>query len=431
MREFTSQGAVDWIQGERYKGLKNGLENTRALLAALGHPEERFRSVHIAGTNGKGSTAALVERALRQAGYRTGLYTSPYLCRYQERIRVNGVPIDDGALVRITGRLAEIAGELTGRGIYPTTFELGTALCFEYFREAGVEAAVIEVGLGGRFDSTNVITPEVSLLAAIGLDHMKTLGDTLSQIAGEKAGIIKPGVPAAAQAQGDEVLDVFRAACRERGSALYVAPEPEVLEITARGSRFALELPFLGRGEYEIRLPGRHQLKNASLALYGLDLLHARGFDRLTADNLRAGLAAARWPGRLEWLDGILLDGAHNPQGAQSLRDYLDEHFPDAPVTLLTGMMADKQIRECAAILAPCAQRVVATQVAYERAAPATAVGEIFAGFGVKTEVEPDLARALELARAHTEPDGVTVCAGSLYLVGDVRNLLVDDNGCI
>ena len=431
MQEFTAQQAIDWIQGERYKGLKNGLENTRALLDALGHPERSFRAVHIAGTNGKGSTAALTERALRAAGYRTGLYTSPYLCRYQERIRVDGAPIADEALVRITTRLREIAGELTQKGVYPTTFELGTALCFEYFREQGVEVAVVEVGLGGRLDSTNVILPEVSLLAAIGLDHMKTLGDTLPAIAGEKAGIIKSGVPAAAQAQGEEVLDVFRAACTERGSAFYVAPEPEALSVTARGSRFALTLPFLGRGEYEICLPGRHQLKNAALALYGLDILRARGFDRLTAENIRAGLLAARWPGRLEWLDGMLLDGAHNPQGAQSLRDYLDEHFPDAPVTLLTGMMADKQIRECAKILAPRAARVIATEVAYERAAPAAAVGAIFSELGAAVEVEPDLARALALARARTVDDGITVCAGSLYLVGDVRNLLTDDNGCI
>ena len=431
MQDFTARQAIDWIQGERYKGLKNGLENTRALLEALGHPERAFRSVHIAGTNGKGSTAAFVERALREAGYRTGLYTSPYLCRYQERIRVDGAPIDDEALVRITARLQEIARELTGRGVYPTTFELGTALCFEYFRETGVEVAVVEVGLGGRLDSTNVILPEVSLLAAIGLDHMKTLGDTLPVIAGEKAGIIKPGIPAAAQPQGDEVLDVFHAACAARGASLTVAPEPKEVEETAWGSSFALDLPRLGRQRYAIALPGRHQLKNAALALTGLDLLMGRGFDRLTSERVRAGLAAARWPGRLEWIGGLLLDGAHNPQGAQSLRDFLDAHFPDAPIVLLTGMMADKQIAQCAEILAPRASRVIATEVTYERAAPAATVGAIFAELGATVEVEPDLARALELARTRTAADGITVCAGSLYLVGDVRNLLTDDNGCI
>ena len=431
MHEFTPQGAIDWIQGARYKGQKNGLENTRALLEALGHPEGSFRAVHIAGTNGKGSTAAMVERVLREAGYRTGLYTSPYLCRYQERIRVNGVPIENEALVRITERLAGIAEALVARDILPTTFELGTALCFEYFREAGVEVAVVEVGLGGRFDSTNVILPEVSLLAAIGFDHMKTLGGTLPKIAWEKAGIIKPGVPAVAQDQTDEVLNVFRDVCAERNSPFSVAPEPVALRETAQGSAFALELPNLGAGTYEIRLPGRHQLKNAALALYGLDALAGRGFERLNADVLRSGLAAARWPGRLEWLDGMLLDGAHNPQGAEALRDYLNAYFPDTPVTLLTGMMADKQIEACAAILAPRARLVVATEVAYERAAPARDVAEIFARFGGETLAEPSLSAALELARARTPEDGILVCAGSLYLVGDVRNLLCSDNGCI
>ncbi len=432
MHTFTLEGAVDWIQGARYKGLKNGLENTRELLKALGNPETSFRCVHIAGTNGKGSTASMVERVLREAGYRTGLYTSPYLCRYHERIRVDGVPIADEALVRIIGRLADISDELTARGVFPTTFELGTALCFEYFREMKIDVAVVEVGLGGRLDSTNVIVPDVSLLAAIGLDHTKVLGETIAEIAGEKAGIIKEGVPSVAQAQDDEILDVFRRTAAEKNSALQIAPSPEALEQTAYASRFALDLPGLGKAEYQINLPGQHQLKNASLALHGLNALRMRGFDRITQETMREGLKKAQWPGRIEWVEGVLLDGAHNPQGAESLKEYLQAHFKDVHITLLTGMMQDKQIEGCAEILAPLADLVVATQVDYERAAQAQDVAEIFARHGAKATLsEPSLPRALDLAREKTPEGGVTVCAGSLYVAGDIRNLLKRDNGCL
>lgn len=432
MHTFTLEGAIDWIQGARYKGQKNGLENTRELLRALGNPEKSFRCVHIAGTNGKGSTASMVERVLRESGYRTGLYTSPYLCRYQERVRTDGVPIEDEALMRIVSRLADISDELTARGVFPTTFELGTALCFEYFREKGVEVAVVEVGLGGRLDSTNVIVPEVSLLAAIGLDHTKVLGDTITEIAGEKAGIIKEGVPVVAQTQDAEILNVFRRVAAEKNSSLEIARYPEVLEQTAYMSLFAMELEGLGRSEYQINLPGQHQLKNASLALNGLNVLRGRGLDKITQETMCEGLKKAQWPGRIEWVDGVLLDGAHNPQGAQSLKEYLDAHFRGTHITLLTGMMQDKQIEDCAKILAPLADLVVATQVDYERAAQAQDVADIFARYGAKaTMSESSLPHALELAREKTPADGITVCAGSLYVAGDVRNLLKCDNGCL
>ena len=340
---MNANEAIQWIHSRRYTGHKNGLENTRALLAALGNPERGFLSLHIAGTNGKGSTAAMCAACLQKSGYVTGLYTSPYLENYRERIRVNGRCIPEAALLRGVREIMAACAALERAGVSPTTFEIGTALAFWHFREAGVQAAVVECGLGGRLDCTNVITPAVSMIAAIGMDHMTQLGDTIEDIAREKAGIIKPGVPAVVMRQGEEIMDVFR-----KKGAIIVAEEPEPLEITPYGSRF--RLPF---GEFAIRLPGRHQMRNASLALYGL---RASG---LALKSLEAGLREAEWPGRLEWLGDTLLDGAHNPQGARTLREYLEEHFPGAGMTLITGMMRDKQVEACASILAPFFPRVV------------------------------------------------------------------------
>lgn len=394
--------AIRWIHSRRYTGHKNGLENTRALLAALGNPERGFLSLHIAGTNGKGSTAAMCDSCLRHSGYATGLYTSPYLENYRERIRVNGMCIPETALVRGTREIMAACAALEKNGVSPTTFEIGTALAFWYFREAGVQVAVVECGLGGRLDCTNVLMPAVSMIAAIGMDHMAQLGNSLAAIAREKAGIIKPGVPAVVMRQSEEILGIFR----EKGE-ITVAEPPEPIEITPYGSRF--RLPF---GEFSIRLPGRHQMLNASLALYGL---RASG---LVLKNLEAGLRAAEWPGRLEWLGEALLDGAHNPQGARTLRDYLAEHFPGADMTLITGMMRDKQIDACAAILAPVFPRVIATSVDEPRAAEPERVAAAYAAHGCAVETASSVEEALRMA------GGRCVVAGSLYLVGAARALL-------
>lgn len=406
-----ANAAIEWIHGARYKGQKNGLENTRALLEALGNPQRRFRCVHIAGTNGKGSTAAFTERALREAGYKTGLYTSPYLIRYNERVQVCGVPISDDELVEIMELIAAKVDILLEKAIFPTTFELGTALAFEYFTRKGVDVAVVEVGLGGRFDSTNVIIPAVSLIAAIGLDHVKVLGDTVEQIAFEKAGIIKPGVPVAVQTQSENILNVFRTAAAERGCELTIAQAPESISETAYGARFTLD-----GDEYEIGLCGRHQLLNASLAVSGLKKLG------VATEAIKRGLALAKWPCRLEWVNGALIDGAHNPQGAQALRAYLEAHFPGESVTLVTGMMHDKQMDEVARILAPVCKRVIATAVSNEpRAALPQELQALYAALGVKTITVPEITAAADMA---LKLDGIKVFAGSLYIAGAVREYL-------
>ncbi len=407
--------AIDWIHGARYKGQKNGLENTRALLKELGDPQQHFKCVHIAGTNGKGSTAAFTERILREAGYTTGMYTSPYLIRYNERVQVCGVPIADDELVDIMNLISEKAELLVKREIYPTTFEIGTALAFEYFARRGVDYAVVEVGVGGRFDSTNVITPAVSMIAAIGLDHVKVLGDTVEQIAFEKAGIIKPGIPAVVQHQAENILDVFRKASAERGCRLAVSPMPEYAGGDAYGSDFVLD-----GEEYHIKLCGRHQLLNASLAVYAMREI---GIDE---KYIKLGLAKAKWPCRLEWVNGMLIDGAHNPQGAYALRDYIEKWFAGEKIVLVTGMMHDKQTEEVARILAPLCSLVIATAVDNEpRAALPGDLSALYSSLGANTVAVEGMNNAIETA---IRTEGLKVFAGSLYIAGAVREYLAGQN---
>ncbi|MBR3502699.1 MAG: bifunctional folylpolyglutamate synthase/dihydrofolate synthase [Clostridia bacterium] len=421
--------AVAWIDGLRYASEKNGLENMRALCAALGDPQDRLRCVHVAGTNGKGSTCALLERMLRACGLKTGLYTSPYLMRYNERMRVNGEPIGDGALAALAQRVRERAEALAEAGVRPTWFELGTALAFLWFAEEKVDVAVIEVGLGGRLDATNVITPEICLLGPIGLEHTKQLGDTLEQIAFEKAGIIKPGVPAAVQRQQtDSVRQVFRRVAWEKGAPLTdLAETPmENLSCHARGAEFDF------RGHHaRIALAGRHQADNACLALAGLDLLRQKGW---ALDEARAmdGLSRAVWPARLEWVDdGTLIDGAHNAHGARALADYAREFLAGRRVVCLAGMMKDKDTDACAALFASIADAAVATQIDYQRALPCEDLAAQLADHGLPCEAVPDEKTALGRARELAGENGVVLICGSLYLAGDMRLLLNDDGGRI
>lgn len=407
----NANDAIDWIHGARYKGLKNGLENTRALLKALGDPQNKFRCVHIAGTNGKGSTAAFTERILREAGYTTGMYTSPYLIKYNERVQVCGVPIADDELVDVMNLISEKVEELLKQEIYPTTFELGTALAFEYFARKGVDYAVVEVGLGGRFDSTNVITPEISLIAAIGLDHTKVLGDTVEQIAFEKAGIIKPGIPAVVQTQAENILDVFKKAADERGCVLDIARTPVIIEKNAHGSRFNLD-----GFEYETGMCGEYQMLNASLAINGMKRLG------IAEEAIVRGVKNAKWPCRLEWVKGALIDGAHNPQGAQALRNYLTTFFSGEKITLVTGMMHDKSMQEVAEILAPVCAEIITTAVENEpRAALPDELCAVYTQLGANARPVEGVANAIEDAM---KQDGIKVFAGSLYIAGAVREYL-------
>lgn len=411
---MIAKEVIDAIQNRRYTGEKRGLENTRQLLDALHSPEASFISLHVAGTNGKGSVCAFLERILREAGYKTGLYTSPYLYCYNERMRVNGVPISDEQLASAGTDVLSISDARA------TVFELGTALAFEHFRREGVEIAVVEVGLGGRFDSTNVITPAVCGIAAIGLDHVKLLGGTLAEIAGEKAGIIKPNVPVCVMRQADEVMSVFERVARENNAELIVSNVPDSAEFTAHSCEF-----FRNGVNYRINLAGRHQLSNACLALDVLDALEQTGVNIPTEATV-SGLEKTMWACRLEWRGDVLIDGAHNPQGARALADYIDEFLPDKRLALVTGMMNDKQIDECARILAPRFDAVVTTAVNEPRAATPAEMARMYASADADVICAETPEKALDIAR---ELGDIVVIAGSLYLAGELLEALERDEG--
>lgn len=403
---MTYDEALAFIHGAYGLGEKRGLENMHRLLALLDNPHKKFRAVHVAGTNGKGSVCAFLQAALRCGGYRTGLYTSPFLQRYNERMRIDGVPIADDMLADITTRVARAVTALRAEDVRPTEFEIGTAVAFTYFAQAGIDIAVIEAGLGGRIDPTNVLTPLVSAIAAIGLDHMRVLGDTLEAIAGEKAGIIKPGVPLVLSSQNPTgVRSVVKARC-EAQSAPYILSKP------AGGLRLAL--------------PGAHQVDNAGVAVAVLRQLREMGFSGLTDTAIEEGLRRAQWPGRLEWQAGappFLLDGAHNEQGAVALATYVAS-LPPRRTVLLCGIMRDKQWMPMVKALSSVADAVITVAPDNHRALPAPQLAGAFRKLGIRAKAAGSVAEAIDRAKAEASAEGQVVVAGSLYLVGEARTAL-------
>lgn len=420
---MTAEEAKQYLLYGPWPGHPHSLAPIRALMAALGDPQNALRCVHIAGTNGKGSASAMLERVLRAAGYKTGLFTSPHLQDFSERIRVDGVPVSDAALTAAAERVKDAAGRID----QPlTAFDAMTAAAFLVFAAAGCSAVVLEVGLGGAYDATNVIpAPDCALIMNIGLDHTAVLGDTVEQIAAEKAGIIKPGGAVALyQPESEAVEDRIAARCREAGASLRVADfdELETLSDSREGQVFRycdgppLTLPLLGD----------HQQRNAAVVLEAVEVLRERGWD-INDDAVETGLAATVWPGRLE-LAGrapfFVLDGGHNPQCAEALSANWDYYFPGGRKVLLLGMMADKDAAGFLAPLAPLADAVVCTAVESERALAPAALGALLEPYHKPVLLCPDLRDAVETAKRSASPEGSVLACGSLYLAGALRTLL-------
>ena len=426
---LNADAAIAWIHGEgnaRKPSQKSGLHNIRVLMRRLGDPQNSLRMIHVAGTNGKGSVCAYTERCLREAGYHTGLYTSPYLCRYNERIKYDGISIPDEDLIRLSGRVKRETDALAEKGIYATTFEIGTALAFLYFAEKHVDCAVIEAGIGGRLDSTNIIMPCLSVICSISRDHTSILGDTLTSIAYEKAGIIKDGIPCAVYPIKEEAISVIRTCARLRGSWLLETGSipTNIQREDMRGSCAEYTLEGFGTITAKIPLVGAHQIRNARLALGGLSLIR-HIFPKLDKAAMERGIAATKWPGRLEWTDEqTLIDGAHNPEGASSLAAYINTFLGGRKRILVTGMMKDKQVDVCADILAQTFDNVIATRVDYPRAAGTGDIAALYAKHGCTCLEVPSISKAIERARALMGRDGVTVIAGSLYVAGEARLML-------
>ena len=347
---MTIEQAMELIHGVEWRGSRPGLSRVRELLHRLGDPQDGLQFVHIAGTNGKGSTAAMLASILRAAGYTTGLFTSPYLERFAERMQVNGAPVPDAEFAAVCQTLQPCIAAMDDP---PTEFELVTAAAMLWFRRRGCDVVVLEVGLGGRLDATNVISaPACAVITNIGLDHTEILGGTLAQIAREKAGILKPGTCAVSYPQAQEVRSVLREICAQRGIPLTEVDVSAIVPLTdsVDGQTFTY------RGaEYALPLLGAHQLRNAAVALETVAALRARGW-RIPDATVHAGLAQVRWPARFELLrraPWFVLDGGHNPQCAQTVADNLARYFPGRRITLLVGVLADKDYPAMFAALAP------------------------------------------------------------------------------
>jgi len=435
---WTAEQAVGYIHSARNNRGKNGLSNIVRLCELLGNPERGLRAVHVAGTNGKGSVCACLDAILRAAGYSVGLYTSPYLQRYAERVRINGTPISDAAFLSAFYPVYEATERLRAEGIWPTFFEIGTALAFTAFAQAGVNLCVVEVGLGGRLDPTNVLMPLVCAVTAIALDHQAQLGDTLTAIAGEKAGIIKPRVPVVTAAQASPDIDaVFAARAAQSGSPwhplsgcemmpLYPDDSPPERSPLALGVQHAV---FSCGGWHiprvRLRLLGAHQLRNAALALAVIARLRESGLN-IPDEAALHGLEIVRWPGRLEYAPGrpgILLDGAHNAQALRALADFVREPnaVPDYPHVLLCGAMAEHVSTQSVDTMAELAPLAITVAPVDRRAMPSGELATMLAERGAQVESHTDIHTALAKARSYATPSGTVITTGSLYLVGEVR----------
>lgn len=430
-RDKAYEQALSFIHSLHRFGMRPGLERITELLDRLGNPHRSLRVVHVTGTNGKGSTTAIIASVLQAAGLRTGMYISPYLEEFAERIRIDGANIPKGDLVNLLGEVRQALSAMTAAGFeHPTEFEVVTAIGFLHFARQQVDVLALEVGLGGRYDATNVVErPLVSVITNVGLDHMNVLGDTVEEIARDKAGICKPGVPCVTAASRSGALAEIEKTCLAVGAPLIVVGREvtvEIIQAGPTGLRLEVRTPKQRYPDLEIGLAGKHQALNAATALAACELLAERG---LPVDEaaIRRGLRTARWPGRLELFPGnppVLIDGAHNADGAQVLADALRTLYEHRRLILVLGILADKEVERVLKTLVPLADLVIATTPDSPRALPpAELVGKVEA-LGRPCRPVSDPGAALKAALAEAGPGDLVCVAGSLYLVGRVRTLL-------
>jgi dihydrofolate synthase / folylpolyglutamate synthase len=413
-------------------GVKLGLESITAIVEALGRPDRSFTSVHVAGTNGKGSVTAMVDAALRAAGHRSARYTSPHLVRLAERFAIDGAPVSDADLAETVDRLRVLIEDLMARGrldVHPTFFEATTAAAFELFRRAEVDVAVFEVGLGGRLDATNVLEPAVTAITSIGLDHQQHLGSTLQEIAAEKAGIAKPGVPLVTGVLESSAAAAIARIAAERGASIVAAADGTTVEPVAAsstGSRFRLRTPRRDYGEVELALAGEYQVGNALVAVRVLEELDSRRVE-VSEAAVRRGLAEVRWPGRLDLRrlpDGreVLLDAAHNQDGARALAAYLHGRRWGR-IPLVFAAMRDKDAAAMLGALAPAISVAILTRASHPRSSEPSALQAVARAVApeLNTSVE---ARPFDALHAAWRAGPRIVVAGSIFLLGDVIPLL-------
>lgn len=423
------QESLGYLEGLGKFGIQLGMERIEGLLRELGNPEQKIKTVHVTGTNGKGSVSSMITNIILAAGLKAGKFTSPHLVKYNERININGQDISDDDFATVISAVKVAADSIVKKGVcdQPTQFEILTAAAFLHFYLQKVDYAVIEVGLGGLWDSTNVITPVVSVITNVALDHTDRCGDTVARIAMQKAGIIKEKVPLVTAAEGEEALGPIVTMAMFKEAPVYLYGKAfHGTEVTSsmEGQKFTLHAGDFYHSDYEIKLPGEHQIKNTSVAVVAAKLLSKQD-ERINELALHLGVANTVWPGRLERIStvpDVILDGAHNPDGALALRKALDKYYPGQPVQFVFGMMGDKDMSGVIKTLITEKDTVHAVRVGNgERAAAAETLTALI---GTNALAESDLMTAYNKALQAAGSDGIVCVCGSLYLVGEFKGLL-------
>jgi len=421
MGQDAYQKSLDYLFGLEKFGMIFGLNQIERILSATGNPHKEIQAIHIGGTNGKGSTAAMMSSILQKEGYRVGLYTSPHLIRFTERIKVNGKEIEEREVAALTEWMKE---EIEAAGIAPrfTFFDFTTAMAFHYFKRKLVDLAVLEVGLGGRLDSTNVVDPLISVITNVAKDHEEHLGKSILKIAGEKAGIIKKGRPLITAATTPQALHLFSKVCREKESPFYRVGK-EFRYARAEDGDFDYEGLNRKLWSVHLNLKGFHQIINAATAFGAMEVLEDLGY-RVSTDAMIDGVREVEWPGRLEMVSfspGVILDGAHNPAGALVLQESLEKEFQFQHLVLLIGIMKDKDIQSILQLLAPLADHIILTRPHTDRAASPLLLKKILGRSGKKAEIVEDLNEAIARGLSLVGKEDLLCITGSLYTVGEAR----------
>lgn len=425
--------ALQFIHESHKFGMRLGLDNIKKLLELLGNPQNNLNIIHVAGTNGKGSTCSFISSILKESGYKVGLYTSPFLETFTERIRVNGENIREKEVGKIVSLIKEKIEIMVSEGYsYPTEFEIVTAMAFYYYNQEKVDFVALEVGLGGRYDATNVIDkPLVSAITSISLDHTGILGDTLGKIAFEKGGIIKEDCPTIVYPQQEEASEVIKNICAEKKSK-YMECDFKNIEIKSSNINSQIYNCNINGKELrdlEIKLIGDHQIKNSIVALNVIDYLNDIKITNISEENIRKGLLETKWPGRIEKISEnpmFIIDGAHNEEGAKSLANSIDKYFENKNKILVIGMLEDKDIESVLHLLIPKFNNVITTTPDNPRAIDANKLKEKIERYNIEVTCKPNIKEAVDYALEISNKDDVIISAGSLYMIGNVRTIIVN-----
>jgi dihydrofolate synthase/folylpolyglutamate synthase len=431
MKIMDYKEAIKYLYNLKIYGMSLGLERIEFLLKSLGSPQENMKAIHVAGTNGKGSVCAMLSSVLSSAGYKVGLFTSPHLLEFEERIRINGEPVSKKKLCSLVDRVKPIASSMVEDHDFehPTFFEMATAMAFSHFFDENVDFAVIEVGLGGRLDATNVISPLICVITSVSLDHTHVLGTTLGEVAREKAGIIKEGIPVICGIEQEEIIKMIEDICQKKHCQVLFSKNQggynlkeknvdyQVFDIHLNGSQYTdLNIPLLGE----------HQLKNAQIAIMSTELLKGMGMD-IKEEDLREGLAKTKWPGRLQIIQKnptIILDCAHNPSGMKALGSVINDMFGRTKKILIIGIMRDKDIPGIVKEAGSFADLMIITKPKFERAAEPEHIQKWAKKYCEDVKIIQNVAEAVNFSKSTTEPEDVVIISGSIFNVGESMEFL-------